>query len=398
MRIAAAGRTLAVRVVVLAAALLAASQLPNFLPPISALTPRPEEGAAPPAGAQQKELAPKAEPSARSDIQPTESAGIAAQQTQALAPSSHAAPADARAREGGADRFRLKADVNLVLVEATVRDQAGGVADNLKREDFNVHEDGVEQQVSYFSRDELPLAVALVIDRSGSMGPVLKQLRHAAYATLSLLKPSDQVALFAFAARAERLQDLTTDRRRVAAGIASIHAGGATVIADALFEATLYLSRAAPNRRHAIVLVSDNENTLKGYSDENRVIRQALEAEAAVYSIKVEEGLHPQTMTVLLPIYREISVPKIALETGGEVIEARDIESLRSAMATVISRLRQRYSLGYYTTNTRRDGAFRQIEIRIVESSGDSKRQYTVYARRGYYARSDAASSLNNQP
>ena len=190
-----------------------------------------------------------------------------------------AAPPPARtpAVAGEAERFRLKANVDLVVVEATVRDQYGAVVDDLTREDFRLYEDGVEQQISHFSRDELPLAVALVLDRSGSMDPVLKQLRRVAYDTLSSLKPDDQVALFDFAARAERLEDLTTDRRRIADDIATIHAAGATVITDALFETALYLGRAAPRRRHAIILVSDNENTLKGYSSESRVIRQALE-------------------------------------------------------------------------------------------------------------------------
>jgi Ca-activated chloride channel family protein len=299
---------------------------------------------------------------------------------------------------GEVDRFRLKADVDLVLVEATVRDQDGGMVNNLRRESFRVYENGVEQQIGYFSRDELPLAVALVLDCSGSMGPVLKQLHRVTFDTLSSLKPDDRVALFDFAARAEMLVGLTRNRQRIADAIATIRAAGGTVIPDALFEAALYLARAAPDRRHAIILVSDNENTLKGYCDENRVIRQALESEAVIYSIRVEEGLHPHSMYVLLPIFREVSVPRITRETGGEVIDARNIESIRSAMATAISRLKQRYSLGYYSTNRRHDGAFREIEIRVTDGSNDPKRKYTVYARRGYYAPTEDATSLDPHP
>ena len=99
--------------------------------------------------------------------------------------------------------FTLKVDVNLVLVEATVRDNKGRIINDLEPEDFRVLEDGVEQQITYFSRDELPLAVALVVDGSGSISPVLPQLHHAAHDTLSQLKPDDQVALYAFATRAE---------------------------------------------------------------------------------------------------------------------------------------------------------------------------------------------------
>ena len=379
-------------VVVLAVALVrtqvAFSQLPSTAPPAGSPTAPPANHAAAPI--KPGDIPAEALPDAASDGTPKNSAAAAAKRAQTLAPTAVAPFAETFAAAGEADRFRLKADVNLVLVEATVRDQDGGIVNNLRREDFGVFENGLEQQITYFSRDELPLAVALVLDCSGSMGPVLKQLHRVAFDTLSTLKPDDQVALFDFAARAEMLVGLTRNRRRIADAIDIIRPGGGTVIPDALYEAALYLSRAAPDRRHAIILVSDNENTLKGYCDEKRVIRQALESEAVIYSVQVEEGSHPHSMYVLLPIFRAVSVPKITHETGGEVIDARNINSIRSAMATAISRLRQRYSLGYYSTNHQRDGSFREIEIRIAASSDDQK--YTVYARSGYYAASEESS------
>ena len=377
-------------VVVLALALAAIQAAPGQLPPSSppATSPAapPEQHVAP--LGKTGDLPAEARPGALSDSRSKDTASVAPQGTQRLAPTTPSRPADAPGM----------ADVDLVLVEATVRDQDGGIANNLRRESFRVYENGVEQQISYFSRDQLPLAVALVLDCSGSMGPVLKQLHRVAFDTLSSLKPDDQVALFDFAARAEMLVGLTRNRQRIADGIATIRPGGGTVIPDALFEASLYLTRVAPERRHAVILVSDNENTLKGYSDESRVIREALQSEAVIYSIRVEEGLHPHSMYVLLPIFREVSVPRITHETGGEVIDARNIESIRSAMTTAISRLKQRYSLGYYSTNRRHDGTFREIEIRIADGSNDAKRKYTVYARRGYYAWTEDTTSLDLYP
>jgi Ca-activated chloride channel homolog len=304
-------------------------------------------------------------------------------------PAAGAPPVENFTPAGTGDNYRLKSNVDLVLVEATVRDRNGGIVNDLTRESFGVLENGVEQQVAYFSRDQLPLSIALVLDCSGTMGPVLRQLHRAAFDTLSALKPDDQVALFDFAARAEMLVGLTKNRQRIADAIATIRPGGGTVIPDALYEAALYLARAAPGRRHAIILVSDNQNTEKGYCDEKRVIRQALEAEAVIYSIQVEEGSHPHSMYVIPPLleevsFRDVSVPKMTHETGGEVIDARNLNSIRSAMDTVIARLKQRYSLGYYSTNRRQDGAFREIDIHIKDASRDEK--YTVYARRGYYA------------
>jgi VWFA-related protein len=112
-------------------------------------------------------------------------------------------------------------DVNMV-VEATVRNDKGKIADDLQRENFRVFEDGVEQKIIYFSRDELPLAVALVVDGSRSISPMLGELHRAAYDTLSQLKPEDHVALYAFARHPERLVDLTTDRRSIAQSLMGI--------------------------------------------------------------------------------------------------------------------------------------------------------------------------------
>jgi Ca-activated chloride channel homolog len=294
--------------------------------------------------------------------------------------------------------YTLRSDVNLVLVEATVRDQHGAIAKDLTAGQFRVEEDGVEQQIRYFSRDELPLAVALVVDRSGSMHSVLQQLHHVAYDTLSALKPGDEVALFSFAARITLIAGLTTDRRLVADRLAGIPAAGATVISDALYEAAEYLEQEAPNRRHAIILVSDNETSLKGYTDEKRVIREALEAEASIYSIRVEEGSTPHSLYVILPIFHDFSVARVVRETGGEVIDATSLDSIRPALNSAIARMKQRYTLGYYSNNHRRDQGFREISIRVTPASSQSAEKYTVYARRGYYARSGSSTPSYAHP
>jgi Mg-chelatase subunit ChlD len=157
---------------------------------------------------------------------------------------------------GDPDAYRLKVDVRLVMVEAFVRDDRGRVLEDLTREDFRLLEESVEQEIRHFSRDELPLAVALVVDRSGSVAQFMPELRRAAYETLSQLKSGDQVALFAFAGDVDRLTDLTTDRRYIAERISRIRAGGGTNITDALAFAATYLAMAAPYRPRTIILIS----------------------------------------------------------------------------------------------------------------------------------------------
>ena len=168
-----------------------------------------------------------------------------------------------------------------------------------KRETFRLFEDGVEQQIRNFSRDELPLAVALVIDRSGSVAPFMNEIRQAAYQALSQLKRGDKVALFTFAGEVQRLEDLTTDRQRIADRIAQIRGGGGTNIIDGLFDAVYYLSSVAPNRRRAVILISDNQATTRPRSSQAQLIRLALESETVVYSVKTAGESIPLTMRVL---------------------------------------------------------------------------------------------------
>ena len=287
---------------------------------------------------------------------------------------------------GDPDGYRFKVDVRLVMLDAVVRGRGGRPLDNLTKEDFRLFEDGEEQKIRHFSRDELPLAVALVVDRSGSVAPYMRELRRAAYQTLTQLKPDDQVALFAFASDVRRLEDLTTDRQRIADRIARIRAGGGTNITDALFDATYYLSAVAPDRRKAIILISDNQATTKGRSSQGQLIRMALESETVVYSIKTVG--EPTPLTMRLPIWMSGmgSVRKVTRETGGEIIDVRRVGSLQAALAAVISRLKLRYTLGYQSTNKERDGAFRKIDVRLVDRFGRADSDYSVHTRRGYYA------------
>ena len=286
---------------------------------------------------------------------------------------------------GDPNAYRMRVDVQLVLVEAFVRDERGPV-DTLAKEDFRLYEDGVAQEIRHFSRDELPLAVALVVDRSGSVAPFMPELRRAAYQALSQLKRGDQVCLFSFASEVERLEDLTTDRNRIAERIADIRAGGGTNIVDAVFDAAYYLSVAARDRRRAIILVSDNQATVRGHSSQAETIRLALEAGVTVYSLKTPGEATPLTLKIPVWLGGAGSVRRITEETGGEILDVRGAGSLGAALAGVISRLKTRYTLGYQSTNPARDGSFRKIDVALTERFGRPGLNYSVHARRGYYA------------
>jgi len=306
---------------------------------------------------------------------------------------SQPAPASSEAQPIDPGAYKLSVNVRMVLVDAVVRDRGGRMMDNLMREDFRVYEDSIEQQVRSFSRDELPLAVALVIDRSGSVAPYIDELRRIAYRALQQLKPGDQVALFSFANTVERLEDLTTDRRQIADGIARIRAGGSTDIIDALFDAVAYLAKVAPERRRAVILVSDNQQTVHPRASEGETIRMAMETETVVYSLKTSGEATPLTMRLPNLLFGAGSVHKVTQETGGEIIDVTSVGMLDAALGAVVSRLRLRYSLGYYPPDQGRGGAFHTLEVRLVERLGRPGSDYFMHARRGYYSTGDQTTS-----
>ena len=168
----------------------------------------------------------------------------------------------AQAQDQGQGTIRV--DVNLVLVDATVKAKDGQIMANLKKDDFEVREDGVAQKLEVFSRDELPVNVALVLDLSDSIGPFLGPLRDAATIALAALKPEDEVALFTFSTEAELRLPFTKDKNKIADQINTFDARGATNINDGIFVAAEYLLKAPPKGRRVIILISDDVGTDAG--------------------------------------------------------------------------------------------------------------------------------------
>ncbi len=279
---------------------------------------------------------------------------------------------------------RIRVDVNLVLLEATVKDKAGRVMKDLKKEDFVLDEDGANQQIAHFSRDQLPLEVALVVDLSGSIKPFLRPLRYATQTALKALKTEDEVALLTFTSSVERRVSLTRDKREVAEQIESFSAEGGTNINRAIYDAANYLREQAPNGRRVIVLVSDNVPTVPGGVSHDEVVNAALEADAAVYGLKVP-GENPLAARMISASRGMVNVGKLTAETGGEIFEVEKEGSLFLAFQSLIERLKTRYTIGFYSTHKGDGGGFRKLNLRLQPSFGTKGREYTVLSKRGYY-------------
>jgi Ca-activated chloride channel family protein len=279
----------------------------------------------------------------------------------------------------------FKVDVNLVLVEVGVHDEHGRAVGDLTQKDFRIFEDGKEQVISSFSHEELPLAVALVIDNSSSIVAALHELRAGALDTLSLLRPDDQVAIFSFGAQPELVEGLTSNHEALSVDLWALEPYGGTAIDDALYDAALYLGRTAPDRRRAVILVSDNEASDDQTRDVVQVVHAAQESGTPIYSVKVGFLRHSRAFFLTHSENRLHDVGKICKETGGEMIDTQTGISVSSAMEKILTWLKQGYTLGYSPTNKRQDGSYRTIEVRLNDPDGRPHKN-TLYARPGYNA------------
>ncbi len=274
--------------------------------------------------------------------------------------------------------YSLKIDVGLVTVDAIVRDKQGTMVGDLRPQDFLVYDNGVVQTISHFSRDQLPLAVALLIDRSPSIGRYLRDLQSAGLSALERLKPEDQVVLYSFDMCPTRLSDLTGDRAQLAETINEIKIGSSTNIYDTLFQAARFLREKAPDRRRAIILISDNYSTVFPMTERD-VLTEVLEASATLFSIRTPSETPGDAD----------SIERIAKETGGEVLKLGNSEKLSAALDRAIANLRMGYTLGFAPAKTDEDHSFHKLTVRL--NSALSCPGCRVQARSGYFSGSQTS-------
>jgi VWFA-related protein len=291
----------------------------------------------------------------------------------------------ARGQEQGQSQGTIRVDVNLVLMDATVKSKDGQIMANLKKDDFEVREDGVAQKLEVFSRDELPVDVALVLDLSDSIGPFLAPLRDAATIALAALKPNDEVALFTFSTEAEMRLPLTKDKKKIADQISTFDARGATNINDGIFAAAEYLLKAPPNGRRVIILISDDVGTTAGGQGTRDIVTEAIASDSVLYNLKIPGYNPPSTIIAASMVPGLVNIHKVMEATGGELFDVQHVAQLDNVFSALIQRIKTRYTLGYYTMANGAGGKPHKLEVRLASSFGKKGRDYLILAKNGYY-------------
>lgn len=291
----------------------------------------------------------------------------------------------------------IRLDTSLVVIDAQVIDRRGGQFINgLKASDFRLYDDGQRQEISHFSQDRLNLSMILLLDLSGSVSPVLDEIRDGALGALSRLKRTDEVSLMAFSSKTELLQDFTPDRQLVVNRLSRIEKtpviGQGTSLFQALSEAALHMGRSAmaPSRR-VIIVITDNvawEYNSVGLS-EPEVTRQVLDSGTMVCGLVVEGAL-TRTERIFLrnrqgrDIYRRrMSIDPFVDLTGGEMVRARPLE-VSSQLGRLVEHLRSRYSFGYAPRRDANSTGFHQIRLELTEQASQRLGEVSIRTRRGY--------------
>jgi VWFA-related protein len=285
----------------------------------------------------------------------------------------------------------FKVQVGLVNQFVTVRDKHNALVTDLTKDDFHVYEDGKEQKIEFFAKElNLPLTMGLLIDTSGSMERMLPAEQGTASGFLErVMKKGDLTALISFDQDADLLTDFTDNTRELERGLSRARinepyapvtpgtvpnrAPRGTVFYEAIFDVSRE-KLASEVGRKAIVVLTDAV-------DEGSRVRLEEAIEAAQ---RVDAVVHILLISDPRFVFYQGSgagvARKIADETGGRMIEVRGEKNLNAAFDQIIEELRSQYSLGYYPSNTVRDGHFRKIKIDV------SKQDLKVLARKGYYA------------
>jgi len=274
----------------------------------------------------------------------------------------------------------FRAGVEIVSLNVTVTDAQGRYVTDIGQDEFSVFEDGARQELTYFNRANLPIALSLLIDSSASMEQRMENAQDAAIGFARKLRPQDLAQVVDFDSRVEIKLGFTNKVEELEAAIHTTSAGGSTALHNAVYIALKELAKVKAKdpdeiRRQAIVVLSDGEDTSSLVSFEE-VLELAKRSETAIYTI----GLQPRETSALKGFREaEFVLRQLAQETGGRAFFARQIEELSQVYGQIADELSSQYSVGYASKNAKRDGAFRRIVVQVQRPN------VTARTKRGYY-------------
>jgi Ca-activated chloride channel homolog len=310
--------------------------------------------------------------------------------TAVVAVAAHASgPVMSTAAQAPATVFRSA--VELVALNVVVTDASQRFVTGLQRSDFVVLEDGVAQDVTFFSAGDAPLDVALLLDTSASMTGQLAAVREAALGFLRVVRETDRVMVLDLKNTTRVLHPLDSNLPAARRAIHSIEAGGSTGLYNGIYLTMRQLVTArsphdgAAVRRQAIVVLSDGRDTssLLSYED---VLEVARRSGVSVYSIQLDSPSQRVSQVSRVLSRDEYALRELATDTGGRAFFPDRIEELAGVYESIATELAHQYALGYTPKSAEPDGGFRRVSVQVSERPG-----VRIRTRAGYLARSARA-------
>ncbi len=281
--------------------------------------------------------------------------------------------------------YVFKKDVDEVLLHATVQDDKNHIVTNLDRGAFTVLEDGKPQNIISFHNEDIPVAMGIVIDNSGSMREKRAKVNQAALNLVRSSNPKDEVFVVNFNDEYYLDQDFTNDLLKLKEALEKIDARGGTALYDAVVASADHLKRNARLEKKVLFVVTDGEDNA---SNEN--------LEQAIKQLQVENG--PQVYAIGIlgdeehPKRAKRALETIAQRTGGMAFFPRTLDEVDEISRTIAHDIRNQYTIGYKPTTPKGEGGFRTVK---VEAKAKGHGKLTVRTKSGYYAVAQAGAAAS---
>jgi len=285
-------------------------------------------------------------------------------------------------KEGGV--YVFKKQVDEVVLHATVVDDHNRLVTDLTRNDFTVLEDGKPQKITLFRREDIPVAMGIVIDNSGSMREKRPAVNAAAINLVQSSNPQDKVFVVNFNEEYFLDQDYTASIPKLKDALDRIEARGGTALYDATVASADHFKKSGDLEKKVLLVVTDGEDNSSRESLEQTVRRLQVENGPTVYTIGLLQEEHSKRARRAL---REI-----AEDTGGVAFFPKDLREVNAITSQIAHDIRNQYTIGYKPDNPQSFGGYRQVKV-DAQAKGHKKLQ--VRTRSGYYAGQQRATSSN---
>ncbi|HXJ04037.1 MAG TPA: VWA domain-containing protein [Candidatus Acidoferrum sp.] len=280
----------------------------------------------------------------------------------------------------------IKVDVGLVVLHTTVLDDRGKFADGLKAENFRVFEDKVEQKLSTFKREDVPVSMGLVIDNSGSMRDKRPRVNEAAITLVEASNKQDEAFVVNFNDDfyLDLDKDFTSSIPELKEALERIDSRGSTALFDAIIGSLDHLKKASKDKRVLLVVTDGEDNS--SHNSLEKTLREIQKTNTVIYTIGLlgDEKRKEKNNAMR-------ALKHIAEASGGLAFFPESVDDVHSICEQVAHDIRNQYTLAYYPSNTNKDGTFRAVSVQVIPPHGRGK--LVARTRNGYYAPGGPASS-----